>query len=143
MVFSSQQQKFFCFNTGWLIILKSPLGSNLRKFDIISWILLIIIICSIIIYFDVDDGTVESFDPPLLFNVEVDPKEKTPLPNTEYRELLANISDALLQHMSSRRNKWLSQMDSRIIPYWFPCANFPHCFQKSDETSDFSDLFNL
>ena len=102
-----------------------------------------IIICSIIIYFDVDDGAVESFDPPLLFNVEVDPKEKTPLPNTEYRELLANISDALLQHMSSRRNKWLSQLDSRIIPYWFPCASFPHCFQKSDETSDFSDLFNL
>lgn len=101
------------------------------------------IICSIIIYFDVDDGTVESFDPPLLFNVEVDPEEKTPLPNQEYRQLLANISDALIQHMSTRRNKWLSQLDSRIIPFWFPCANFPHCFQKSDETSDFSDLFNL
>lgn len=82
------------------------------------------------------------FDPPLLFNVEIDPGEMSPLPNTEHSELLANISNALTQHMKTRKNKWHSQLDSRIIPFWFPCANFPHCFQASDESSNFSDLFH-
>lgn len=58
----------------------------------------------------------------------------------EHSELLANFSEALNEHMKTRRNKWHSQLDSRIVPFWFPCANFPHCFQTCNENSDFSDL---
>ncbi|XP_078350897.1 arylsulfatase L-like [Oculina patagonica] len=89
-----------------------------------------------------DDRGLHYFEPPLLFNVEADPGETSPLPNVEHSELLANFSEALVEHMKTRKNKWHSQLDSRIVPFWFPCANFPHCFKVCDETKDFSDLFN-
>ncbi|XP_068683398.1 arylsulfatase L-like [Montipora foliosa] len=96
-----------------------------------------------LIYTDTkDDGTTEIFDPPLLFNVETDPEETSPLSNDEYSELLSNVSEALMRHMQTRKNKWHSQLDSRIIPFWFPCANL-HCSQTNDETNNFSDLFDL
>lgn len=96
-----------------------------------------------LIYTDTkDDGTAEIFDPPLLFNVETDPEETSPLSNDEYSELLSNVSEAVMRHMQTRRNKWHSQLDSRIIPFWFPCANL-HCSQTNDETNNFSDLFDL
>ena len=89
-----------------------------------------------------DNRGQQSFETPLLFNIETDPEETSPLPNAEHSELLANFSEALADHMKTRRNKWHSQLDSRIVPFWFPCANFPHCFQVCNENSDFSDLFN-
>ena len=89
-----------------------------------------------------DDRNLQYFELPLLFNVEVDPEETSPLPNLEHRELLANFTEALSEHMKTRKNKWHSQLDSRIVPFWFPCANFPYCFKACDENNDFSDLFN-
>ena len=89
-----------------------------------------------------DNRGQQSFETPLLFNIEIDPEETSPLPHVEHSELLANFSEALNEHMKTRRNKWHSQLDSRIVPFWFPCANFPHCFQTCNENSDFSDLFN-
>lgn len=88
-----------------------------------------------------DNRGQQFFETPLLFNIEIDPEETSPLPHVEHSELLANFSEALNEHMKTRRNKWRSQLDSRIVPFWFPCANFPHCFQTCNENSDFSDLF--
>lgn len=98
--------------------------------------------CLPLSFFHLDSRNLQFHEPPLLFNVEVDPEETSPLPNVEHRELLANFSDALAEHMKTRKNKWHSQLDSRIIPFLFPCANFPRCFQASDENNDFSELFN-
>ena len=89
-----------------------------------------------------DDGTTQIFDPPLLFNVETDPREESPLPNNEHSNLLSNVSAALAHHMQMRKNKWRSQLDGRIIPLWFPCANFWHCSQTNGESNNFSDLFD-
>ena len=116
--------------------IKLSLTSNtlqhLKRQHLICWYFLL---CS-------DDRGPRHLEPPLLFNVETDPEETSPLPNVDHGDLLTNFSDALAQHLKTRKNKWHSQLDSRVVPFWFPCANFPHCFQVYDESNDFSDLFD-
>ena len=77
----------------------------------------------------VDNGVVYH-DPPLLFNIRDDPDEICPLSVEDHQELLANISDAREKHVENRTRKWISQFEYPILPWLFPCVNFPYCHRR-------------
>jgi steryl-sulfatase/arylsulfatase D/F/H len=76
-----------------------------------------------------DNGIVHH-DPPLLFNLRNDPGETTPLSVEDYHELIVNISAAREKHIENRTRKWISQFEYPILPWLFPCANFPYCHRR-------------
>ena len=83
--------------------------------------------CALLLF--LDNGIVHH-DPPLLFNLRNDPGETTPLSVEDYHELIVNISAAREKHIENRTRKWISQFEYPILPWLFPCANFPYCHRR-------------
>ena len=79
-------------------------------------------------------------DPPLLFDITMDPLEMSPLPIDEHQEVIANVSQAVEKHLENRTRKWISQFEHPIFPWLFPCANFPYCYRTDVYKTD--SIFN-
>ena len=77
-------------------------------------------------------GSRINHDPPILYDLSTDPYETSPLPTEEHQEIISTISDAVEKHLENRTRKWISQFEHPILPWLFPCADFPYCY-KLDE----------
>ncbi|CAH1785895.1 unnamed protein product [Owenia fusiformis] len=71
-------------------------------------------------------------DPPLLYNIEKDPKESKEIDinsNTMYKDIIAKVNIAVAQHKGSVTPVVNQYRFDKIFwrPWLQPCCNFPHC----------------
>ncbi|ELU12890.1 hypothetical protein CAPTEDRAFT_155395 [Capitella teleta] len=80
---------------------------------------------------DCSGSSVQSQNPPLLFNIATDPGERSPLDVTssKHQRILSLIGAAVQEHRSSVEPVSSQYSISRLIPLpWLqPCCNFPKC----------------
>jgi hypothetical protein len=82
-------------------------------------------------------------DPPLLFDIEADPGEISPVPLDKFPDkLLSQVESEVEDHLANRTDKGTSQFDNPFIPWLFPCVNMPSCLQVNNEEDDFRELLN-
>ena len=80
-------------------------------------------------------------DPPLLFDLTLDPEENNPYDSStdHFKDIVKNANDAVMEH-----KKTLTSVEDVLTPYktmWTPhlqfCCNFPFCKCKEILYSDF------
>ncbi|XP_077867241.1 steryl-sulfatase-like, partial [Saccoglossus kowalevskii] len=77
---------------------------------------------------------------PLIYNLDDDPGEQHPLSTSESADIQLLVKDILSEHESTTPNDLFTQLDTLMLPWLFPCSNFPFCHQELEEKEDFSDL---
>ncbi|XP_028409766.1 steryl-sulfatase-like isoform X2 [Dendronephthya gigantea] len=83
-----------------------------------------------LLYSTMSEHGIIHHDPPILFNIRKDPGETSPLINEDHLDIVTNISEARDKHLENRTRKWISQFEYPILPWLFPCANFPYCHRR-------------
>ncbi|XP_070545925.1 arylsulfatase H-like [Ptychodera flava] len=77
---------------------------------------------------------------PIVYDLTDDPGEQYPLPAEETQEVRNQATEILARVQNTLPETLSSQLDSLVLPWLFPCANFPYCRLESDVEDDFDDL---
>ncbi|XP_070545927.1 arylsulfatase H-like [Ptychodera flava] len=77
---------------------------------------------------------------PIVYDLTDDPGEQYPLPAEETQEVRNQATEILARVQTTLPESLSSQLDSLILPWLFPCANFPYCRLESDVEDEFGDL---
>ncbi|XP_077863628.1 steryl-sulfatase-like [Saccoglossus kowalevskii] len=80
---------------------------------------------------------------PVIYNLDDDPGEQRPLSTSESADIQLLVKDILSEHESTTPNHLFTQLDTLMLPWLFPCSNFPFCHQELEEKEDFSDLNHI
>jgi len=84
-----------------------------------------------------DCNSVIHHDPPLLYNIAIDPSEENPLDSTapEYQEIMQTVFDAVGEHVASIEpvENQFDLMKMLPRPWLQPCCNPPSCHCEDDK----------